>query len=232
MKPELIVMLTYQDQTVKEAQSLFTECKDLAVTRWGFKDIGLPRGEMVELVDLMRKAGKTTYLEVVSLSEREGLEGAKLAVEAGFDILMGTVYYPSIKEYLQDKPVKYYPFPGKVRGHPSILDGSIVEIVQHASFLKSSGADGLDLLTYRFSGNAAQLLPAVVSAVEIPVVSAGSIASYDRIAEVWRAKAQAFTIGSAFFEKKFVPGGSFRENVAAVADWLYQTDEKQLPARK
>jgi hypothetical protein len=225
MKPELIVMLTYQDQTVKEAQPLFTECKDLPVTHWGFKDVGLPRAEMVELVSLMREAGKTTYLEVVSLSEQEGLEGAKLAVEAGFDILMGTVYFPSIKEYLQDKPVKYYPFPGKVHGHPSILDGSIVEIVQHASLLKSNGADGLDLLTYRYTGNTAQLLPAVVSAVDIPVVLAGRKATDDRHPEVWRAKAKAFTIGSAFFEKKFVPGGDFRENVAAVADWLCQADE-------
>jgi hypothetical protein len=225
MKPELIVMLTHHDKTVKDAKKLFIECKDLPVTHWGFKDLGLPRAEMVELVSLMREAGKTTYLEVVSLSEEEGLQGARLAVEAGFDILMGTVYFPSIKEYLQDKPIKYYPFPGQIRGHPSILDGTIVEIVHHARFLESSGADGLDLLTYRYTGNAAQLLPAVVSAVDIPIVSAGSIASYGRIAEVWRAKAQAFTIGSAFFEKKFVPGGGFTENVQAVADWLCQADE-------
>jgi hypothetical protein len=225
MKPELIVMLTHHDKTVKDARKLFVECKDLPVRHWGFKDIGLPHAEMVELVKLMREEGKITYLEVVSLSEQEGLDGAKLAVEAGFDILMGTVYYPSIKEYLQDKPIKYYPFPGKVHGHPSILDGTIIEIVHHASSLKSNGADGLDLLTYRYTGNAAQLLQAVVSAVDIPVVSAGSIASYGRIAEVWRAKAQAFTIGSAFFEKKFVPGGGFLENVQAVADWLCQAEE-------
>jgi hypothetical protein len=225
MKPELIVMLTHHDKTVKDARKLFVECKDLPVRHWGFKDIGLPHAEMVELVKLMREEGKITYLEVVSLSEQEGLDGAKLAVEAGFDILMGTVYYPSIKEYLQDKPIKYYPFPGKVHGHPSILDGTIIEIVHHARSLKSNGADGLDLLTYRYTGNAAQLLQAVVSAVDIPVVSAGSIASYGRIAEVWRAKAQAFTIGSAFFEKKFVPGGGFLENVQAVADWLCQAEE-------
>jgi hypothetical protein len=225
MKPELIVMLTYQDKTVKDAKQLFIECKDLPVKHWGFKDVGLPRAQMVELVSLMRAAGKTTYLEVVSLSEEEGLQGARLAVEAGFDILMGTVYFPSIKEYLQDKSIKYYPFPGQIYGHPSILDGTIVEIVHHARFLESNGADGLDLLTYRYTGNAVQLLPAVVAAVNIPVVSAGSIASYGRIAEVWRSKTQGFTIGSAFFEKKFAPGGSFIKNVEAVWDWLANTDE-------
>ena len=225
MKPELIVMLTHHDQTVKNALELFEDCRDLPVKHWGFKDVGLPHDQMKALVKSMNAANKTTYLEVVSLSEKEGRIGAQLAAEAGFDILMGTVYYPSIKKYLQDKPIKYYPFPGKVHGHPSILDGTIIEIVHHARSLKSNGADGLDLLTYRYTGNAAQLLQAVVSAVDIPVVSAGSIASYGRIAEVWRAKAQAFTIGSAFFEKKFVPGGGFLENVQAVADWLCQAEE-------
>ena len=85
MKPELIVMLTHHDKTVKDARKLFVECKDLPVKHWGFKDVGLPHAEMVELVKLMREEGKITYLEVVSLSEQEGLEGAKLAVEAGFE---------------------------------------------------------------------------------------------------------------------------------------------------
>jgi len=38
---------------------------------------------MKQLVKAMKQAGKTTFLEVVSLSEEEGLAGAKLAVEAG-----------------------------------------------------------------------------------------------------------------------------------------------------
>ena len=43
MKPELIVMLTHHDETVQNALALFEECKDLPVTHWGFKDVGLPR---------------------------------------------------------------------------------------------------------------------------------------------------------------------------------------------
>jgi hypothetical protein len=45
---------------------------------------------MRQLVKAIKQAGKTTFLEVVSLSDEEGLVGAKLAVDAGFDILMGT----------------------------------------------------------------------------------------------------------------------------------------------
>jgi 2,4-dienoyl-CoA reductase-like NADH-dependent reductase (Old Yellow Enzyme family) len=220
LKPELIVMLTHHDQTVPEALELFQRTKDYPITHWGFKDVGLSPEEMRTVVTAMKEAGKVTFLEVVSLSEEEGLRGARLAVDLGFDILMGTVYYPSIREYIEDKAIRYYPFPGHVHSHPSILDGTIDAIVAHACELETFGVHGLDLLTYRYDGNAASLLTQVVQSTQIPVVSAGSIASFERITEVWAAGAWGFTIGSAFFEKKFVPDGSFEDNVLAVCDWL------------
>ena len=220
MKPELIVMLTYNDKTVENALELFNQMKDTPVTHWGFKDVGLPPEKMKKVVDSMNAAGKTTYLEVVSLTEEEGLTGAKLAVECGFDILMGTVFFDSINDYMKDKPVKYYPFPGHVHSHPSILDGTIDEIVQHACDMEAKGVDGLDLLTYRYTGDAPGLLQEVVKTTGVPMVSAGSIDSYDRIAEVRDTGAWGFTIGTAFFEKKFIPDGSFQENMMAVWDWL------------
>lgn len=220
IKPELIVMLTHQDETVPNALELFDRTKDYPITHWGFKDVGLPPKEMQSVAAAMKAAGKTTLLEVVSLSEEDGLRGARLAVDSGFDILMGTVFYPSIGKYLKDKPIQYYPFPGHVHGHPSILDGTIDDIVAHACELESYGVHGLDLLTYRYTGNAPLLLSQVVQATHIPVVSAGSIASFERISEVWDAGAWGFTIGSAFFEKMFVPDGSFEQNLLAVCDWL------------
>jgi len=222
LKPELIVMLTHQDRTVQDALQLFERTRDYPITHWGFKDVGLSPDEMQRVVTAMKAAGKITFLEVVSLSEEEGLRGARLAVDLGFDVLMGTVFFPSIGEYLKDKAVKYYPFPGHVHSHPSILDGTIDEIVVHARELESYGAHGLDLLTYRYAGDAAHLLTQVVQATHVPIVSAGSIASFDRITEVWDSGAWGFTIGSAFFEKQFVPNGSFEENVLAVCNWLQQ----------
>src|SRR6266542_4440291 len=144
VKPELIVMLTHHDQTVPNALELFARTKQYPITHWGFKDVGLPPDEMQRVVTAMKDSGKTTFLEVVSLSEEEGLRGARLAVELGFDILMGTVFYPSIGDYLKDKSVRYYPFPGRVHSHPSILDGTIEEIVTHASQLEAYGVQGLD----------------------------------------------------------------------------------------
>jgi hypothetical protein len=220
LKPELIVMLTHHDKTVPNALELFERTKEYPITHWGFKDVGLPPDEMQRVVAAMKAAGKTTFLEVVSLSEEEGLQGAHLAVELGFDILMGTVFYLSIADYLKDKSVRYYPFPGHVYSHPSILDGTIDQIVAHACELEAYGVHGLDLLTYRYNGEAARLLQQVVESTNVPVVSAGSIASFERINEVWDAGAWGFTIGSAFFDKQFVPDGSFEENVLAVCNWL------------
>jgi hypothetical protein len=227
MKPVFILMLTYNDQTVKNAIELFREHKDTPVTHWGFKDVGLPVPQMKQLVQEMKQAGKTTFLEVVSLSEQEGLAGAKLAVEAGFDILMGTVFFDSILEYLKGKPVRYFPFPGHVYSHPSILDGEVDEIVRHARFLQSRGVQGMDLLSYRYVGDAPALLRAVVAATSIPIVSAGSIDSEKRLQEVWDTGAWGFTIGSALFDKKFVVDGSFRDNILAVCEWLETRGEAQ-----
>lgn len=228
MRPELIVMLTHHDQTVANAIEMFDEMKDLPVIHWGFKDVGLPPDKMKQLVKNMKDAGKTPYLEVVSLSEAEGLRGAQIAVEAGFDILMGTVYFDSIRDYLRGKPIRYYPFPGHVHSHPSILDGTIDEIVAHALQLEAKGVHGFDLLAYRYTGDARALLKAVVSATHIPLVSAGSVATFERIAEIWEAGAWGFTIGGAFFEKKFVPQGSFADNMMAVWNWLESTSEAEM----
>ena len=228
MKPEFILMLTHNDTTVKEALNLFRECKDAPVIHWGFKDVGLPPDEMKTIVHEMKAVGKTTYLEVVSLSEEDGLRGAEIALDAGFDVLMGTVFFDSILEYLEGKPIKYYPFSGYIHSHPSILDGTIEEIVAHARFLESRGVQGMDLLSYRYLGDAPQLLREVVKAITVPIVSAGSIESYRRLAEVWQAGAWGFTIGSALFDRKFVPDGSFLENTLAVCNWLEKTDVSEL----
>lgn len=228
MKPAFILMLTYNDSTVPDALKIFRACRDAPVMHWGFKDVGLPPDEMKALVHEMKEAGKTTYLEVVSLAEEEGLRGAQIALEAGFDCLMGTVYFDSISDSLKGYPIQYFPFPGHIYGHPSIMDGTIDEIVDQACSLEKKGVQGMDLLSYRYVGDARRLLREVVQATHVPIVSAGSIESYRRLAEVWETGAWGFTIGSALFDKKFVPDGSFLDNTLEVCNWLEHTDESQL----
>ena len=220
MAPQLITMLTYKDETVKNSFEVFDQCADLPASFWGFKDVGLPKHDMKRLVERMKARGKTTFLEVVSLTETECLDGARLALDCGFDHLMGTVYYDSVFRLMRGKATKFFPFAGKVSGHPSILEGSIPEIVADGRRMQELGVAGFDLLAYRYTADAEALAEAFVQGVRVPVVLAGSIDGFPRLDVMKRIQPWAFTIGSAFFDKKFVPGGSFREQMASVLDYL------------
>jgi hypothetical protein len=220
MAPQLITMLTYKDETVKNSFEVFDQCADLPASFWGFKDVGLPKPDMKHLVERMKARGKTTFLEVVSLTEKECLDGAGLALDCGFDYLMGTVYYDSVFRLMRGKATKFFPFAGKVSGHPSILEGSIPEIVADGRRMQELGVAGFDLLAYRYTADAEALAEAFVQGVRVPVVLAGSIDGFPRLDVMKRIQPWAFTIGSAFFDKKFVPEGSFREQMARVLDYL------------
>ena len=216
MKSKLIVMLTHNDQTVHNALEVFEACKDLPVECWGFKDVGLPVEEMKALVGAMKMAGKTTFLEVVTYTEAECMRGAKLAVECGFDYLMGTLYFPAVWEYLRGKEIRYFPFVGKVSGSPSVLEGTVEEMLAQAGTFAAQGIHGIDLLAYRRAVDPEGLAEEFVRGVKIPTVVAGSIGSEERIGAMSRIQPFAFTMRSALFTANFVPDGSFRANLEEV----------------
>lgn len=218
--PELIVMLTWHDYTVENAAQVWEQCKSAKARYWGFKEHPLPIDQMKAIYDSMKQCGKTTFLEVVAYSEAEGLEGAKIAAACGCDILMGTKFFDSINDYCKEHGIKYMPFVGKVTGRPSVLEGTIEGMIEEARDYIAKGAYGIDLLGYRFTGDAIALNEAFVAGVDAPVCLAGSIDSYERLDEVRRAAPWAFTIGGAFFENKF--DGTFVDQVNKVCDYMSQ----------
>lgn len=221
MLEKLIVMLTHNDVTVPDAKALFLENQDLPVVNWGFKDVGLEPEKMKELCGLMKAAGKRTYLEVVTYSEEECMRGAKLAVECGFDCLMGTIFYDSVMDYVKTTSLEYYPFVGKVSQSPSILESSCDDMLKQAEEYGKKGAHGIDLLGYRYvEGDAGILSAAFIKACKLPTVLAGSIGSEERLKLVKQMDPAYFTMGSALFTKNFVPDGSFRDNLKAVVELL------------
>ena len=171
------------------------------------------------LVDNMKKAGKTTYLEVVTYTEEECMNAAKLAVECGFDCLMGTLYYPSVGEMVKGK-IQYFPFCGKVWDNPSKLGGTNEEIIADAHKLQVLGCEGTDLLAFRHVNDPISLLEDFIESVNFPTVVAGSIDSYERINYMNQLKPYGITMGSALFAKKFVPEGSFYDNLKAVSEYM------------
>lgn len=217
---KLIVMLTQNDETVSNSKEIFASCKDLPVEFWGFKNIGLSIDQMKDLVDDMKAAGKTTFLEVVTLSEKDCLDGAKMAKTCGFDYLLGTVFYQSVIDYCKKNDIKYLPFCGKVSGHPSVLGGSPEEITADAKRLQDAGCQGTDVLAYRNPNNPEKIIEHLVKNIDFPIVVAGSISSFERIDIVQKLNPWTFTIGSALFDGKFGSDKTFYGQLKAVCNHM------------
>lgn len=222
MTPELIIMLTNNDITVSNAAEIFESCKDLPAKKWGFKDVGLPKEEMIALAKAMKKAGKETYIEVVTYTEEGCLEGAKLAYECGFDYLTGTLPFDSVFEYAESHNLKYFPFCGEVGGSPVVLTGATQSVVRSAKECIAKGATGIDLTSYRYvDGDPVELTKAIVNAVGADKVCiAGSIGDTGRMDVMKEAGVAEYTMGSALFNANFVKNGSFRENLEFVLEYL------------
>ncbi|MBR0104883.1 MAG: hypothetical protein IJM06_04715 [Firmicutes bacterium] len=215
---KLIVMLTQNDRTVVNASDIFEKCRGSKAELWGFKEEGIPLAEMKALYARIKECGKTAVMEVVAYSEEEGLAGAKTAAECGCDILMGTMFFDSVNEFCRENDLKYMPYVGRVTQRPSILEGAIDEMIAEAEKCLEKGVYGFDLLGYRYTGDAEKLIEEFVSRVKAPVCVAGSVNSFERLDFLKKAKPWAFTIGGAFFDKKF--GEDFCEQVDRVCGYM------------
>ena len=213
---DLIFFLTYSDVTVYNAIDVFEETKGMEVKYFGFKDVGLPKEKLKELHTRMKKEGKTTFLEVVTATKEDNVRSTKMAVELGIDYLIGGTYVKETLPLIKGTSVKYFPYIGKIVGHPCLLRGTIQEIVRDAKRVEGLGAGGIDLLAYRYDRDPVKLIESVQKAVKIPLIVAGSIDSVERVQKMLDLKVWAFTIGSAFFDKKFVTEGTLNDQIKTV----------------
>lgn len=216
--PQLIVMLTYNDRTVDNAYDIFDQCRNSQAQFWGFKEEPLPLPEMKRLYAHMKACGKTTFLEVVAYTEPACLAGAQMAVECGCDVLMGTIFSDAVNDFCRTHGLKYMPFVGEISERPSVLRGSLEGMIAEAREYLAKGAYGIDLLGYRYEGDAAALNKAFTAAIDAPVCLAGSVNSFQRLDEVKDAAPWAFTIGSAFFDQCF--GDDFCVQIDTVCEYM------------
>ncbi|MBS5215586.1 MAG: hypothetical protein KHY79_07110 [Clostridiales bacterium] len=222
----LIVMLTHNDKTVHNAAEIFEQCRNSKAKFWGMKESPLPFQEMKKLFDGMKNCGKITVLETVAYTEAECMKGAETAAACGCDILMGTKFFESVNALCHEKRIKYMPFVGAVSGRPSILEGSVDSLIEEAKYCIKKGAYGIDLLGYRYTGNADELNRRFLSEIDAPVCIAGSINSFERLDELKNVKPWGFTIGGAFFEKKF--GDTFARQIDSVCDYIESVGERDV----
>ncbi|MGH6806285.1 MAG: 4-hydroxythreonine-4-phosphate dehydrogenase [Ensifer adhaerens] len=203
-EPDFIFMLTRNDHTVPDAAVHLQSAISAGVRHIGFKDIGLSFGELAALNRAIKQSGALSYLEVVSLDRDSEIASVRAAVELGVDHLLGGTHVADVLPLLEGTCIKYYPFPGRVTGHPSILEGSIADITASAiDLVNHRGVHGLDLLAYRSHTDVPALIKAVCTAVQKPVIVAGSIDRAARIQAAIDSGAAGFTVGTAALDGAF-----------------------------
>ncbi|MDQ8708072.1 hypothetical protein RCO28_37265 [Streptomyces sp. LHD-70] len=208
-------MLTHNDVTVPNARDCFRDAADLPVQFWGFKDVGLTTPGMEQLVADFREAGKTPVLEVVRFDEKDLLDAAKLAADCGVEYFTGGGFSPAVLERCRAAGMRYFPFCGQVGGSPIELTGTPDEVIEDARRIRELGADGVDLVAYRYtSGDPVRLAKRVVDGLGADqVILAGSVNSVERIQRMHEIGPLGYTMGGALFQGAFAPGGSFRDNL-------------------
>ncbi|WP_322008705.1 4-hydroxythreonine-4-phosphate dehydrogenase [Paraburkholderia sp. J12] len=202
-----IFMLTENDATVADALAAYDSLRDSPVHYVGFKDIGLPVAALKQLAQRIRADGRKVMLEVVATSRETERESIRAALDIGVDFLLGGRHVEDALTLLRGSDVRYFPFAGHTVGHPTVLQGTMDEIVEDARRIASlPGVHGLDLLAYRFAGEGdpAELARRVADSVNVPVIAAGSIDREARVKAMIDAKVWGFTVGSAIFQGAFV----------------------------
>jgi hypothetical protein len=215
---EFIFMLTRDDETVNDARRIYESVLDTGVTHVGCKDVGLPRAELAALMQDIRAAGHTSYLEVVSETEEATLQSARVAAEVGPDYLIGGTLIEPVQEIIAGTQIKFFPYIGQIVGHPCLLRGSIEEITQDAVGVHERGVDGINLLAYRYDGDVDQLVEAVTGATPLPVIAAGSVDSAARIRALSERGVWAFTVGTAALDGVLVPGAALPDQLRFILD--------------
>jgi hypothetical protein len=215
---EFIFMLTRDDRTVADARELYRAVAQTGIRHVGGKDVGLPREELAELIADIRSGGHTSYLEVVSETEEATLQSARVAAEIGPDCLIGGTLIEPVQEIIAGTGIRFFPYVGKVVGHPCLLRGAIEEIAADARRAEELGVDGINLLAYRYDGDVDALVEAVTEATSVPVIAAGSVDSAARIRALGERGVWAFTVGTAALDGRFVEGGELEDQLRYVLE--------------
>jgi thiamine monophosphate synthase len=212
---DFILMLTRNDRTIEDAESVVDAACELGIRHVGFKDVGVSAATMRTLVQKIRRSGGTSYLEVVSTTSDAIVRSLETGRALGVDRVLGGTDLDTAARVLGDL-AGYFPFPGRPVGHPTRLCGLPEMIAEHTRRARAQGCGGVDLLAYRATeADPLDLVRAARDALGGGLlIVAGSVNSPRQIHALAAAGADAFTIGSAIFDGSFSPTkGAFREQV-------------------
>jgi hypothetical protein len=112
---EFIFMLTRDDVTLADARRVYASIADTGVRHVGCKDVGLPPDQLAAFMDEIRANGHTSWLEVVSETEEDTLQSARVAAEIRPDHVIGGTLIEPVQEILAGTGVKFFPYVGLAR---------------------------------------------------------------------------------------------------------------------
>lgn len=211
-------MMTSGDRTVGDCLDVLDEVAGLGLRHIGFKDVGVAPEVLGALHRRIKQAGATSYLEVVSLTPESTRQSARTALRLGVDrVLGGGDMAAVLTEIGGAAEIEYFPFAGQPEGHPTRLRGSPEEIAADCRRADEFGCAGVDLLAFRsIAALPFDLVRAARLALRGRLIVAGSVDSSARVRELDALDVDGFTVGTALFERRFVPGEpSLRAQVAA-----------------
>lgn len=225
-RSELMVMLTWHDKTVHNAIELFEECKDLDVTEWGFKNVGICEYDTVNLIHRMNEAGKRTNYEIITRNEEAYRYGEITAQRAKFKCMMGTKYDKQLHKALKKEGIEFMPAVGQpgcvYNGEHGVMLGEEDEILSEADeLIHKIGVEGITIPIFRYYKDSEHLLRRLLEVIPGSLITiAGSVDTFEKIDMMNALGIAKFTMGSALFNRKYVPEGSFRDNLKYVADYI------------
>jgi len=210
-------MLTSGDRTVGDCLAVLDEVAGLGLRHIGFKDVGVPPDVLEALHRGIKGIGATSYLEVVSLTPESTRQSARAARRLGVDRVLGGGDAAAVLDEIGGAGIEFFPFAGRPQGHPTQLSGSPEEIATDCRRADALGCAGVDLLAFRsVAAPPLDLVRAAREALGGELIVAGSVDSPARIRDLAALGVDAFTIGTALLERRFVSGEpSLRAQVAA-----------------
>jgi thiamine monophosphate synthase len=217
---DFILMLTRNDHTIEDAESVVDAACELGIRHIGFKDLGASSATMRSLVQKIRQNGGTSYMEVVSTTSDAIVRSLEAGRSLGVDRILGGTDLAAAARVLGNL-AGYFPFPGRPVDHPTRLCGSPELVAEHTRRAHAEGCGGVDLLAYRaIEAEPLELVRAARAALGGGLlIVAGSVNSPRQIHALAAAGVDAFTIGSAIFDGSFSPTkGAFRDQVLDVFD--------------
>jgi hypothetical protein len=203
---DFIFMLTRDDRTIGDAEDVVDAAAELGVRHIGVKDVGVPRATLERVVERIRARQGVCYFEVVSTTPEDVDASLATGAALGVDCILGGTDLDAARRALGSLD-RYFPFPGRPVGHPTRLRGSAGDVERDARAAGERGCGGIDLLAYRATeADPLTLVRAARRGIGAGrLIVAGSVRSVGQIHAVAAAGADAFTIGSAVFDRAFVP---------------------------